>query len=158
MINKALYILIAMLFFSPVFGKEKVLPETTQVIALTQLDTALLNELLKGDHPEIAVECKEGTTIPVQFLQNTGLFGVELAPNLTIKVQKTCYLRVIKKSGYVSFDLVGWESAKHFFSGKSKVNLKINMENQSLLVESELVPKSQIEDECEDDEENWNWD
>ncbi|NGX26147.1 MAG: hypothetical protein K940chlam6_00059 [Chlamydiae bacterium] len=152
MINKALYILIAILFFSPVFGKEKVLPETTEVIALTQLDTTLLNELLDGAHPDIAVECKEGTTIPVQFLQNTGLFGVELAPNLTIKVQKTCYLRVIKKSGYVSFDLDSWESAKHFFSGKPKVNLKINMENQSLLVESDLIPSPQIEDE--DDEEN----
>ncbi|NGX48377.1 MAG: hypothetical protein K1000chlam3_01768, partial [Chlamydiae bacterium] len=40
----------------------------------------------------------------------------------------------------------------HFFSGKPKVNLKINMENQSLLVESDLVPSPQIEDE--DDEEN----
>lgn len=152
MISKFLYTLVAILFLSTAFGKEKSLPETTQVIAFSQLDTSLLQELLAGKHPEIAIQCDQGTLIPIQFFQSTELFNVHLAPNLTIQVQKTCYVRIIKKSGYISFDLESWENTKHLFSGmKPKVDLKI--EDQSLVVESNLVPDEyDDEDDSEDDD------
>jgi len=149
--KKALFTLISMLLLTQGIAKEKKLPEVTQVISLTELDTELLNELSSGTRPEIAVECEEGTTLPIHFFHSTELFGIGLSPNLTINVQKTCYVRVVKKKGYVSFDLNRWEPASYFFSGKPKVNLEFDREKQSISIKSEMVPY-----DYDDDEEEWD--
>lgn len=134
-----LYTLTLTLFLSPVFAKEKNFPQPRRVVNLAQLDPELIEELLLGMHPDIAIECKEGSKFPVQFLHNYGLFSLKCTPNLSIKVERPCYLRFVKRKVYISEDLAKWEKPSKFFSGGYKAKVKIDGES-GLSVETKLIP------------------
>jgi hypothetical protein len=117
--------------------------------ALTELDASFIKELALGMHPDVAVECKKGTTLPLRFFHNWGLFSLKCAPNLTVKVEEPCYLRCVRKKLYISQDLVTWEKADKFFNGKCDANVNID-EQSGILVESQQVPYSENDsDEAE---------
>src|SRR3989344_189181 len=68
------------------------------VVSLMQVTPALVKEIGQGAHQDMAIECKEGNALPLQLLYNTPLLAMSLAPNLSFKVNKTCYLRFVKKA------------------------------------------------------------
>jgi len=133
--------LAAMLLLSPLFAKDKSFPEVSRVVPMTELDAVFIKEVASGAHPDIAIECKEGTTLPIGFLHNWGLFSLKCMPNLTITVEMPCYLRCVGKKAYMSQDLISWEKADRFFSGKCDADVKID--ETGVLVETRLVPRSQ---------------
>lgn len=124
-----IYLLIATSMISTAFARDKkALPpelnmEVKQVISLTDLTPEMAKEVLEGMHPDIAIECPEGKELPFKYMGDFGLFSINFAPNLSIKIEKTCYFRILKKNrkdgttgnpkGYMSFDLKQWDKAKN---------------------------------------------
>ena len=105
------------LALSSVFARDKgkaraadeLLTDVKQVILLTDLTTELSKEILYGQHPYAAIECREGTHLPLRYLFNAGFFSVKFEPNLSIKLDKTCYIRILSNGrGFLSFDLKNW--------------------------------------------------
>ncbi len=102
-------LILFLLVLAPIFGREKILPEPKQIVSLSQLDSDWIKEWIGGLHPDMAVEFKPGTEIPLRFFHRAPLFSIAFAPNLAVRVEKLCYLRFVKKKVYISQDLVSWE-------------------------------------------------
>lgn len=131
-------LLISILFISPLCSREiKQLPEVTKIITLDGLSTEMIEELLSSNHPDIVIECKEGAFVPLQFLYNVHIASLKYSPDLTLKVEKSFYLRFINKKAYMSEDLVIWEKPSKFIgiTGKTKAKLKVTEDN-ALLIEA----------------------
>ncbi|HSX10870.1 MAG TPA: hypothetical protein VLF94_04050 [Chlamydiales bacterium] len=131
--------LVAILLLSPIFGKEKNFPEIRQVVALTELDSAFIDEFAVGKYPDIVIECKEGTTLPFSLLYSRGPLSLKWTPNLTVKVDQLYYVRCLGKKAYVSRDLVTWEKANKLMHGKETAKVKIDAQS-GIFVDSKLVP------------------
>lgn len=134
-----LFILALMMLSSSTFAKTKTLPEVRQVISLTDVTPEMSKELLSGMHPDIAIECKEGTSLPLQFLTKYGFFSLKWNPQLTLKVDRPCYLRTIKRRAYLSLDLVNWDKPRNFFKGKANTDVKISNDKSHILIETDLA-------------------
>jgi hypothetical protein len=141
--------LVAMLSLSPLCAKEKNFPKITQMVELTAIDPILLNELVLGLHPDVVIECREGTTLPLKFLQNYELFSVKWVPNLTLHVNQHCYFRCVGKKPYMSQDLITWEKASKLLDVTYKVNVTIDAES-GILLETNTTPST--EDDHDEDE------
>jgi hypothetical protein len=126
--------------------------EVKQVVLITDLSSQMTKDLFAGLHPNIAVECKEGTELPFKYTGNFGLFSVNFTPNLSIKLEKTSYLRFIRtrpdkpKSlrGYISFDLKSWERLSKFdVSDKQDFSFGMSPDKSHILCESKIVPQAE---------------
>ena len=152
--KKWIVLCISVFFVSTAFPKSKDrLPpkeletEVKQVVLITDLSSQMTKELLEGLHPNIAVECREGTELSFKYTGHFGLFSVNYNPNLSIKVEKTAYLRFINSSstkprirGYLSFDLKSWEKLSKF-DRKPEFSFEINPEKSQILLESKIPPE-----------------
>jgi len=128
-----------MLAISPVFAKTKILPPPGNIIPFTEVDSQLISELITGMHSDLVVECPEGTEVPISFLHNTPLFSLFCSPNLSVKVDKTCYLRFVKKKVYMSENATQWDKPSKFLEGRYTAGLKIDKKS-GLKVESAVTP------------------
>lgn len=139
----------ATLMLSTAFAKKRELPveletEVKQVLSSTDLTPDMTKELLEGKHPRVAIECPEGRELPFKYMGDFGLFSVNFFPNLSVKVEKTCYFRFIKKSGraspakgYMSYDLKTWGKAKDFLpKGKLDANLGMSKDKSHVVLET----------------------
>ena len=148
---------IAMLMTSTLFAKKRSLfptelnTEVKQVFPLADLNYEMTKELLEGKHPHMAIECREGVDLPFKYFGNFGLFSVNFAPNLSIKIEKTCYLRFVQKnrfngkksstSGYISFDLKKWEKIKDVQAKQLNINFGMSNDKSHILLKTSPVEK-----------------
>lgn len=148
-----LYFLASMLVFSQVFAKTKTLPPPGHVVPFTSVDTQLINELIAGIHPDLVIECREGTELPISYLHNNVFFSAFCSPNLSIKVEKTCYLRFVKKKVYMSDNLTEWNKPSKYLEGRYTAAMKIDQDS-GILVETKVVPYTvdELTDLYSDDE------
>lgn len=146
-IVKQLIICVFVLGFSSIFGREKTLPEPRQIVSFAQLDSALINELIAGTHPDMAIEFQPGTEIPLRFFHRDSLFSLSFVPNLAIKVEKLCYLRFMKKKVYISQDLVKWEKPDLF---RERPTTELLLDSAGLLVQTTAVEETDVCGEFED--------
>ncbi|MBS0647677.1 MAG: hypothetical protein JSS10_00460 [Verrucomicrobia bacterium] len=150
-----LYVCAAAVAVSTAFPKDKKHPiqepttEVKQVIPLTELSPQMTRELIEGSHPDIAIECKQGTQLAFKYSGNYELLSVHFAPNLTIKVEKNAYIRFIRtradkpKSlrGYISYDLKKWDKIDgNLLGGKPELNIGISKDKSSILLETVIKP------------------
>jgi hypothetical protein len=150
-----MFICAATLALSAAFPKNKKHPpqelpaEVKQVVTLTDLSSLLTKELFEGNHPEIAIECKQGTELPLKYIGNYGLFSIHFAPNLSIRLEKTAYLRFMRTNpdkvkslrGYISFDMKKWEKITgKALGGKPDVNFGFSKDKSSILLETTVTP------------------
>ena len=140
-----LYFLALMLAFSPVYAKVKTLPPPGNIIPFGEVDSQMIGEIIAGMHPDLVVECPKGTELPISFLHNTVFFSLLCSPNLLIKVEKTCYLRFIKKKVYMSENTTQWDKPSKFLEGRYAAGLKID-KKPGLKVETNVTPYSSLED------------
>lgn len=140
-------LLIFVLALSPIFAREKVLPEPRQIISFAQLDSALINEWIAGKHPDMAIEFQLGTEIPFRFFHRNPLFSLAFNPNLAIKVEKLCYLRFVKKKVYISHDLVTWEKLK---VGPNHPTTEVFLDSAGVLVQTTELEKVDEFEECQE--------
>lgn len=98
-----------------------------RILGLNELTADKIDDFIRAADENVVIECKEGSEVPLQYFMTNGLVSVHLDPNLTIKVEKTLYLRVANRKCYASFDLVNWDKASRVLdSGNVNVNVKVN--------------------------------
>ncbi len=89
---------------------EELLTDVNRVILETELTPQLSKEILSGKHPYLAIESRAGTDLPIKYFLNGGFFSVKFEPNLSIKIEKNCYIRILSnKKAFLSFDLKSWD-------------------------------------------------
>jgi hypothetical protein len=109
-----LLIMVLALSFSALCAKEKKNPilelqPIERVLLLTDVTPDIIKSLMEGRQPNLAIECQENMNIPIAFVFKTKVFSLEYNPDLTLKVQKPCYLRISnKRRCYFSEDLKNW--------------------------------------------------
>ncbi len=130
------FFVVLMIQLSTVCAKEKFFPEPQEIISAAQLDSTLIQELVTGVHSDLTVSLQPGTEIPLRFFHREAFFSIGFNPNLSIKVDKLCYLRFMKRKVYISDDLVVWKKP-HLFSGKMTPNL--SLDQSGILVETATV-------------------
>jgi hypothetical protein len=124
--KSVLLTLVAVMLASSLFAKEKSFPAIRKIIDLVELDSTFIDEFVSGMHPHVVVACKEGTALPLRFLHRWPLFSLKYVPNLTLKVEESCYLRCFGKRTYLSLDLITWEKADRVLAGVPSVHMKID--------------------------------
>jgi hypothetical protein len=110
-----------------------------KVVPLSHFTVTQLQEFILSHDSGFVLELQEGSSFPVQFLTKTPFISAMIDPNLTIKIEKTCYLRIAHKKLYMSEDLIHWEKANKMLDGRPSFQLSPS-QNQGLVVESHLVP------------------
>ena len=142
--KKACFLFVCFLSVATVHAKAKVFNDRPRIVPLSELSFEKIQELTRSTTSDYIVEFKEGTTVPLQFLTKTRLLSALIDPNLTLKVEKTCYFRVVDKKCYMSEDLTHWEKTSKFLEGKSTIQIKPSAKG-GLMLEATIAP-------CEDDE------
>jgi hypothetical protein len=118
--------------------------DVKKVVLFTDLTPEMTKELLEGQHPNVAVECREGVELPFKYVGNFGLYSINFSPNLSIRMEKTCYFRFVKKSrkaksskvkSFISFNLKDWEKASNLkFKEPLEVNLGMSPDKSHFLL------------------------
>jgi len=144
--KKTLFIFACTLAITVAHAKVKTFPDSPRIVPLSELSYEKIRELLHCQNSPFTVELKHGAVVPLQFLTRNRVFSAMLDPNLTFKIEKTCYLRVVNKQCYLSDDLVHWQKPGRFLDGEAAYELKPGI-NKGFLLETTLVPS---EDDQED--------
>ena len=120
-----------------------------RILSFDQLSFDSIQEFAHMKDSDFIVELKEGTAVPLQFLAKTRILSAMIDPNLVIKVDKTCYLRVINKKCYMSEDLVQWEKAGKFMDGQPVIRVIPSTNKPGLTIETSIVPyeRGELEDD-----------
>ncbi len=139
------------LFLSTIEAKEKVYPTVDKVIPAMDLTAEEIQGLILGMYPNVAIELKEGSSIPLQFLLRHKFFSIQCDPNLSVKITTPCYLRAVGKKVLLSLDLTDWVSPTDFFDGTFVPQIKVSGDKSHILMETEFVESSEDDDEDEFD-------
>ena len=147
--KKALFLLTCVLTISTAQAKTKELDDMPRILSFDQLSFNNIQEFIRMKDSDVIVELREGTTVPLQFLAKNRILSAMIDPNLVIKVDKTCYLRVVNKKCYMSEDLVQWEKAGRFMDGESVVRVVPSTNKPGLTIEASIVPyeRGELEDD-----------
>ena len=137
-------IAIGMVAVSSLAAKEqKILPEVKVIVPLTDLAIDTTKELFDGSHSDVAILCEAGTELPLKFLTSCEMFSIKWIPNLTIKVDKTCYFRAVGKKVYMSYDLINWN--RNFPTGNATMKGGISPDKSHVLIETRIDLEEVVE-------------
>ena len=115
------------------------LPPVTSIMPALGLESNAARYLTSGKLPDTALEFQAGSELPVRYLLRHNLLSLSYDPKLTIKVEKTCYLRFVGKKVYMSLDLVEWHKPKEFFDLEQlDVDVCIPQDSSGLIFEGKL--------------------
>jgi hypothetical protein len=132
------------LLLSTTEAKTKTYPAIEYVIPVMDLTAETIPFFLAGMYPNMAVELKEGAFIPIQFLLNHKFFSLKCDPNLGVKINTRCFLRVNNKKPLMSLDLIDWVSPVEFCT--LVPSIQISKDKSTVIVEANVVESSK-EDE-----------
>src|SRR3990167_11109032 len=122
------------------FAKKKKLPELRQIIPMAELTPEMVEDLIQGATPELAIECQPGTELAPKFSLHYGIISALFNPAISLKVDKPFYLRLDRKKAYVSNDLINWDKPERWLQMNqciTKVKLGENMTD--VLIEMTFV-------------------
>ncbi len=142
--------LVLALFLSTTEAKTKTLPAVDQVIPAMDLTPETIQGLIAGLHPNVAIELKEGTSVPLHFLLNHKFFSMKCDPNLSIKITTPCYLRTVGKKLFLSVDLVGRDSPDSFFRGTLVPNVCVSSDKSHVIIETNFKEFDESEESSEE--------
>ena len=110
-----------------------------RVLNIGELDETILNEMIQGKHPEIAIEFSTGTIIPINFFLKGDLVSlVEENTKLgKMKIQQTFYARCVNDELILSSNLIEWKPLFEFVTGKASITFHIVNERATLIIGSE---------------------
>jgi hypothetical protein len=122
-------------------SKVVTLNDSPRIVSAADLSFEKIQELIQSKSSDIAIVFNEGAAFPLRFLVRNRVLSTMLDPNLTFKVEKTCYLRVIKKHCYMSEDLIHWQKASKFMEGNEvTINLTPSPDKPGFVLQAEIVP------------------
>lgn len=112
--------------------------QSLEVINVCDLNTQDLNEIMLGNHPEIAMEFSAQTTLPISFflkgdlvqLKHEGSFGA-------VEIMQTFYARCVQQELVISTNLIDWKPFLEFITGQASVSLSIQEGKPSIIVGAE---------------------
>ena len=101
--------------------------ENLRVINLSEISEQVLNEIVQGEHPDVAVQCCKGTQLPINFFLKGDLVNLtDDQVNLgRIEIQQTFYARCIESELILSINLNDWRPFLEFITGNASVALNI---------------------------------
>lgn len=116
-------------------------PKVINVCDLTDSD---LNEIMLGNHPEIAIEFSAQTTLPISFFLKGDLVNlVENNENFrAVEIVQTFYARCVQQELILSTDLTDWKPFLEFITGNASVSLSIQDGKPSIVVGAETNKRS----------------
>lgn len=133
-----IFLFVSLFFLSTAFAKTKTLPPVDEVISAMELTPEMIQGLIDGLYPNVAIELKEGAAIPLHFFYKTKIVSLECNPNLTTRITATSYLRAVKRKLYMSEDLIHWTNPKNFFGGSLRNSIKMSADKSHAIIETEL--------------------
>lgn len=110
-----------------------------RVLKIDELRDSDLNELMQGQHPEVAVEFTEKTILPISFYLMGNLANlVESHERLgNIEIKQTFYARCVKEELLLSSNLIDWKPFLEFITGTINVSLITENGQPSIVFGSE---------------------
>lgn len=129
--------------FTSIEAKAKTYPAIDKVIPAMDLSAEEIQGLIVGLYPNIAIELKEGSSVPLHFLLKHKFFSIQCDPNLSVKITTPCFLRVVGKKVLLSLDLIDWISPTNFFEGTFVPNIRVSGDKSHVLMETEFVQSSE---------------
>lgn len=93
------------------------------VVAINQLTDELLNEIMAGNRPDIAVEFTEQTVLPISFFLTGDLVHLTTKEDNTgmLEVKQTFYARLEANGPLLSSDLNEWKPFLEFITGNASM-------------------------------------
>lgn len=124
----------------PINGKSWENPsQHLRVVNICHLTETDLNEIMQGQHPEMAVEFSAQTTLPISFflkgdlvnlIENEEKFG-------SVEIKQTFYARCVEGDLILSINLTNWKPFLEFITGNASVALTIQDGQPSIVFGSE---------------------
>lgn len=113
--------------------------QNVKIIKICDLTESDLNEIMLGNHPEIAVEFSAQTILPISFFLKGDLVNlVENDENLrSVEIVQTFYARCVQQELILSTDLTNWKPFLEFITGNVSVSLSIQEGKPSIFVGAE---------------------
>lgn len=138
--KKALFLCVCTLITAAAHTAPVTFNDVTRIVSADELSVEKINALIHLKNWDFTLEFKEGANFPVKFLTKARCFSVALNPNLAFKVDKKCYLRVVKKKCYLSEDLVEWTKAEKFFNNQpnNKPTLMLKQDDTGFVFETNV--------------------
>jgi len=113
--------------------------QNLQIFNICNVTNEDLNEIMKGFHPDTAVEFSAHMILPIQFFLKGDL--IHLIENKdkveALEIQQTFYARCVGKDLIFSIDLIDWKPFLEFITGNVSVALTIRDGTPSLVFGSE---------------------
>ena len=106
-------------------AKVKEFDDRLPIVPLREITTDRMQAFLVDQN--FIIKFQQGEQIPLQLLMTNPIFSATLNPNLKLAATQTCYLRVVRKKCYVSFDGIHWENQKRLMSPRRPA---LTLENQ----------------------------
>lgn len=118
--------------------------QNLKVINVCSLTDNDLNEIMLGNHPEIAVEFSAETQLPVNFFLKGDLVNlVENEETLqAVQIMQTFYTRCVGQELLLSTNLKDWKPFLEFITGKISVSLSIQEGKPFFVVGAETNERS----------------
>lgn len=127
------------LIFTTAYAKVKFFDPPHSITSLEDLNFEDIQRLVQSKKADITIELREGAVVPLKFLMKNRNFSAMINPNLVFRVEKTTYLRILKRKCYMSEDLVHWEKAGKFTGGLPVFHL-LKRDQAGLTLEADIVP------------------
>lgn len=108
--------------------------ENLKVIGLSEISEQVLNEIMQGQHPDLAVQFCKGVQLPLNFFLRGDLVHlVEDQVNLgRIEIQQTFYARCIGGELILSTNLNEWKPFFEFITGNASIALSVQNQEPSI--------------------------
>ncbi len=108
--------------------------ENLKVINLSEISEQVLNEIVEGERPDVAVQFCKGTQLPINFFLRGDLVNLtDTQVNLGhIEIQQTFYVRCIERDLILSINLNDWKPFLEFITGNASVALRIQNQEPSI--------------------------
>lgn len=142
-----LFLISALMFSTAHAAKTKTFNDTLRIVPWNELSIDKIQQFTHSKNSDFTVQLKEGTMVPLQFVTKNRTLSALIDPNLMIRVDKTCYLRIVDKKCYMSEDLVQWQTAGKFMEGETTFRFAPSTNKPGLVLEQEIVPYAESEEE-----------
>lgn len=116
--------------------------QNLNVINITQLSDRDLNEIMLGQHPEVAVEFSAQTLFPLSMIVIGDLLNLTEKNIADIEVKQTFYVRRIEDRLLFSANLVDWKPLLEFITGYTSFSISIEEGKPLLSIGAEAQLRS----------------
>ncbi len=116
------------------------LSQDVKIVQLTTLTDKDLNEIMEGQHPELAVEFATQTHLPVSFYLKGDFVNLAESNHKwgTLEIKQTFYGRCVGGELIFSSNLTEWKPFMEFITGTATVALSIEDGQPSIVIGSEI--------------------